>query len=86
MNKSVKIHGINGVKIGNMCQTGVSHLKTKPGSSQIDVISITASFSLFTFEAVNAKLQANTLLKYSVIIIRKRFYVYAPTIKKESKM
>ena len=55
------MHGINGVKTAKMCQTGVSHLKNKTGSSQIDVISIKASFDLFTLNGVNAKFQANTL-------------------------
>lgn len=66
------MYGISGAKTGKMCQTEVSHLKSKPSSSQIDVISITASVNLFT-TAVNAKFQANTLLQYSVIIIHKRF-------------
>lgn len=62
MNNSVKMHGINGVKTGKMCQTGVSN-KSTPGSSQIDIISITASVNLFTLNAVNAKFQVNTVLK-----------------------
>jgi hypothetical protein len=69
MNNSVKMHEINGVKTGKMCQTGVSHSKRKPGSSHTDVISTTASVNLFTLDAVNAKFQANTLLRYS-----NRFY------------
>jgi len=69
------MHGINGVKTGKMCQTEASHLKSTARSSQMDVISITASVNLFTLSAVNAKFQANTLLKYSVIIIRKIFCV-----------
>jgi len=85
MNNSAKMHGINGVKTGKMCQTGVSHLKSKPGSSLIDVISITASFNLFTLNAVNAKFQANTLLKYSVIIIRKDFMCKLPPSKKKAR-
>ena len=62
MNNLVKIHRINGVKTGKMCQTGVSHLKSKTGSSQTDVIRITASVNLFTLNAVNANFQANILL------------------------
>lgn len=69
------MHGINGVKTGKMCRTEASYLKSTARSSKMDVISITASVNLFTLSAVNAKFQANTLLKYSVIIIRKRLCV-----------
>ena len=69
------MHGINGVKTGKMCRTEASYLKITARSSQMDAISITASVNLFTLSALNAKFQANTLLKYSVIIIRKRLCV-----------
>jgi len=57
----------------NCAKEGWFHLKRKPGSSKINVISIMDSVNLFTLNAVNAKFQANTPLQYSVIIIRKRF-------------
>lgn len=85
MNSSVKMHGINGVKTGKMCQTGLSNFKSTPGSSQIDVISITASVNLFPLNAVNAKFHANTLLKYSVIIIKKNFVCKLPPSKKKAR-